>query len=184
MRLPRRTLPALLALSVAATACGAGPSAGGSGQRGPFLRAVNAARAPLLPTNVYALPQLDPAGFRALLDQLRGTPVVVNIWGSWCGPCRSEAPLLARAHAAHGTEVQFVGVDILDARPSARGFMREFGWRFPSVFDPGGAIRDDLGFIGQPNTIFYDRGGQAVLTHPGPLTEEVLAQGLRRILRP
>lgn len=179
----RRILLALLLLSLLAASCGGGRETGPApGGDGPFLEARNATEAPLLPTNAYALPELDPAGFQSLLGQLRGTPVLVNIWGSWCPPCRSEAPLLARAHAEHGSEVQFLGVDILDARPSARGFMEEFGWRFPSVFDPPGAIRDDLGFIGQPVTIFYDREGEAVLTWQGPLTERTLARGLRMIL--
>lgn len=174
---------ASLALSVAAAACGPRGEGGAAGPALGSVPAVNAARAPLLPERADALPDFDPARFDALLGQLRGTPVVVNIWGSWCGPCRSEAPLLARAHAEHGREVQFLGVDILDSRPSARGFIAEFGWRFPSVFDPAGAIRDALGFLGQPATVFYDRRGEPVLTWQGPLDERTLERGLRLILR-
>jgi cytochrome c biogenesis protein CcmG/thiol:disulfide interchange protein DsbE len=180
MASPRRLAAVLLACSAAAVACGA-PS-GGAGSAGS-VAAVNAASAPLLPERADALPDFDPARFDALLAQLRGTPVVVNVWGSWCGPCRSEAPLLARAHVEHGREVQFLGVDILDSRPSARGFIAEFGWRFPSVFDPGGEIRDALGFLGQPATVFYDRRGEPVLTWQGPLDERTLERGLRLILR-
>ena len=174
---------ASLALSVAAAACGPRAEGGSAAPALGSVPAVNAVGAPLLPERADALPDFDPARFDALLGQLRGTPVVVNIWGSWCGPCRSEAPLLARAHAEHGREVQFLGVDILDSRPSARGFIAEFGWRFPSVFDAAGAIRDALGFLGQPATVFYDRRGEPVLTWQGPLDERTLERGLRLILR-
>ncbi|HXF73593.1 MAG TPA: TlpA disulfide reductase family protein [Actinomycetota bacterium] len=180
MGFPRRLAAALAALSLAAVGCGAavvGGTTAGS------VRAVNAARTPLLPARADALPSFDPARFEALLGELRGTPVVVNVWGSWCTPCRSEAPLLARAHAEHGREVQFLGVDILDSRTSARRFIDEFGWRFPSVFDPSGAIRDALGLLGQPGTVFYDRGGEPVLTWQGPLDARTLERGLRMILR-
>ena len=85
--------------------------------------------------------------------------MLVNIWASWCGPCRDEAPLLASAHETYGDRVRFVGVDILDERDSARAFMREFGWTYPSVYDPTGAIRDGLGLIGQPVMLFYDASG-------------------------
>src|SRR5438094_202055 len=60
-----------------------------------------------------ALPQLDPARFRQLLAQLRGKPVVVNIWASWCGPCIAEAPDLAAAAREFQGRVQFLGVDVL-----------------------------------------------------------------------
>jgi hypothetical protein len=56
----------------------------------------------------------------------------------------------------YGDRVRFIGVDILDQRASARDFMSEFGWTYPSVYDPSGAIRDGLGLLGQPVTLFYD----------------------------
>ena len=173
-------LPTILVVaSLLAAGCTDGEPAAGPDT--PFLAAGNAAEASLLPTNAYALPQLDLAGFERLLGQLRGTPVYVNVWGSWCPPCRQEAPLLASAHATYGDRVQFIGVDILDSRESARGFMNEFGWTYPSVFDPSGAIRDGLGYIGQPISIFYDRRGEVVVDFAGPLTEALLGKYLDRI---
>jgi hypothetical protein len=64
----------------------------------------------------------------------------------------------------YGDRVRFIGVDILDQRASARDFMSEFGWTYPSVYDPSGAIRDGLGLLGQPVTLFYDESGRAVDT--------------------
>jgi cytochrome c biogenesis protein CcmG, thiol:disulfide interchange protein DsbE len=135
-----------------------------------------------LPENPYALPEFDKAAYERMLARQRGTPVLVNIWASWCGPCRQEAPLLAAASETYGDRVQFVGVDILDARESARAFIRASGWTYPSVFDPDAAIRDGLGILGQPATLFYDADGSLVNQWLGPLTEQALHSNLRRIV--
>ena len=156
----------ILCTAVLASACG---SSGGP------------ARA-TLPTDPQALPEFTLADFQRVLDGLRGTPVVVNVWASWCGPCRLEAPLLASANERVGDRVRFVGVDILDERDSARAFMREFGWTYPSVYDPTGAIRDGLGLLGQPVTLFYDASGALVDTWTGPLSREALDADLDAIL--
>jgi cytochrome c biogenesis protein CcmG, thiol:disulfide interchange protein DsbE len=74
--------------------------------------AENAAVTSLLPTTVSALPSFDFDMFERLLYELRGTPVVVNIWASWCGPCRTETPILVDAAEQYGARVQFLGVDI------------------------------------------------------------------------
>lgn len=138
--------------------------------------------ASLLPVDAFELPSFDSATYEKLLGQLEGTPVVVNIWASWCGPCRAEAPHLAAAARAYEGRVQFLGVDILDARESAREFMREFGWTYPSVFDETGAIRDRLGIIGQPATLFYDADGELVDTWIGPIGEAELTMAVEGLL--
>ena len=135
-----------------------------------------------LPSNPYALPEFDKGAYDRMLARQRGTPVLVNIWASWCGPCRQEAPMLAAAHEANGDRVQFVGVDILDARDSARAFMHAYGWTYPSVFDPNASIRDGLGILGQPATLFYDADGHLVQRWLGPLTEDALARNLQDIV--
>ena len=112
--------PLIVVLLAFALAACAGGSGGEDGPAAP-TPAVNATTADLLPTDAAALPQFDASRFDSLLRELRGTPVLVNVWGSWCGPCRDEASTLAAAHHRYGHDVQFVGVDILDARGSARG---------------------------------------------------------------
>ncbi len=179
---PRFALAAVAAAFLAASCAGAAPGGGASGATGPVLPAANATTAPLLPTDALALPELDLAAYGRLIDQLHGTPVVVNFWGSWCGPCRDEAAQLAAAHHRFGDRVQFLGVDILDARESARGFMHEFGWTYPSVFDPGGAIRDGLGLLGQPVTLFYDRNGQIADRWIGPIPQDELRIRVERLV--
>lgn len=146
------------------------------------MPAANASTASLLPTNVLALPSFDYAKFQELLGQLRGTPVLVNVWASWCGPCQAEAPHLADAAERFGSKVQFLGVDILDSRPSARSFMEREGWTYPSVYDETGSIRDQLGFIGQPVTAFFDASGTLVSSWSGPVTPEILTRRLQDLL--
>jgi len=180
-----RLLVSLVVLALVAPACSNGARIGGEPPEAqPVLAAGNATEAPLLPTNAYELPAFDLARYEELLRQLEGTPVVVNIWGSWCPPCRGEAPFLAEAHAEYGDRVQFLGVDILDYRDSARGFMEEFGWTYPSLFDEAGAIRDQLGYIGQPITIFYDATGRIAADWGGPISREILFRNLERIAGP
>jgi len=130
------------------------------------------------PADPQALPEFTLADYEQAIGELRGTPLLVNIWVSWCGPCRDDARLLASAHETDGDRVRFKGVEILDEPASARALMREFGWAYPSVYDPTGAVRDGPGLIGQPSTLFYDASGQLVATWTGPLSEEVLDSGL------
>ncbi len=145
-------------------------------------RASNATNAPLLPTSVAALPTFDVDTYQRLLTQLHGTPVVVNIWASWCGPCKAESPLLREASRTYGDRVQFLGVDILDTLGGARTFLADEGVTYPSVFDPPGAIRDELGMIGQPATVFYDANGAVVSSWDGQLTATALQKGIHAAL--
>jgi thiol-disulfide isomerase/thioredoxin len=135
-----------------------------------------------LPPSPTELPEFTPAQFRVLLGQLRGKPVVVNVWASWCGPCTAEAPGLAREARALQGKAQFLGVDIVDHIPPARAFIRKYGWPYPSVFDPTGAIRDDMGFIGQPITVVFDPAGKQAFTWSGPIPEEVLRKAVEDVL--
>lgn len=98
-------------------------------------------------------------------DDLRGRPVVVNVWGSWCGPCRSEAPTLARAARYFGDRVRFLGLNVRDSPDAARAFERAFGVPYPSVH-PDDSTRAILAFGGAltatavPTTVVLDSDGR------------------------
>jgi thiol-disulfide isomerase/thioredoxin len=139
-------------------------------------------RPALLPRDRLALPTFDVTKYRALIEEMEGTPVVVNFWGSWCPPCFAEAPGLAEVSSQFEGDVQFVGVDILDARAPARDFILRFDWQYPSVFDPTGAIRDGLGYVGQPITLIYDRAGELAFEWNGVISENLLRKEIRKVL--
>jgi len=132
--------------------------------------------------DVDPLPTTTPAHVRALLAASE-QPVVVNVWASWCTPCRSEAPLLREAAAAFRPEVTFVGIDVRDDQQGARSFIAEFGLDgFDHYFDATGAVPADLGGVGVPITFFFSPGGELVTTHPGVIDERSLALQIDELL--
>lgn len=137
---------------------------------------------PTLHEDRLALPEYDPDRFRALLRTLEGTPVVVNVWASWCGPCRVEGPHLASLAREYEGRVQFLGVDILDNREAARDFILELDWPYPSVFDPQGEIRDSLGLLGQPVTLVVDEAGEVVFEWSGAVAEDQLRAEIEAVI--
>ena len=176
----RRLLALLAGLALIAT-CGSEPPDTLPGRSPGTIPADNATETPLLPKFADALPTMGPDAFQRLLEQLRGTPVVVNVWGSWCPPCREEMPRLVAAHHEVGDRVQFLGIDIQDSRMEARAFMDEFGMTFPSVFDVPDAIKTSLGRFGQPVTIFYRRDGSVSFAWAGPIPDDLLRDHLEAI---
>ena len=143
---------------------------------------MNASDADLLPRSVAGLPEMDVDAFDELKGQVRGTPMIVNLWASWCVPCEEEAPDLARAASEHGDRIQFLGVDVQDNRSDAEAFIHRYRWTYPSVFDVPGAIMSDLGINGPPATLFYSGTGDLVRTVPGEIGADDLAQGVRELL--
>jgi cytochrome c biogenesis protein CcmG/thiol:disulfide interchange protein DsbE len=112
------------------------------------------------------------------LADLRGQPVVINFWASWCVPCRKEAPELARFDRELRGRAQLVGVDFQDAKQDALAFVREFGWRFPNVRDPQGKLAARYGLAGLPTTYVLDSRGRIARTMTGAQTYEKLRQAV------
>lgn len=143
----------------------------------------------------FSLELLDGSG-RLGSDELRGHPVVLNFFASWCVPCREEAPLLEskwRQYRAEG--VRFVGVNIRDLPGDARAFVRRYGLTFPIVRDPGQALASQLDLVGLPQTFFITAewklaaqvaGEQLGATGPtqvlGAISEEELDRNIAALL--
>jgi thiol-disulfide isomerase/thioredoxin len=114
------------------------------------------------------------------LAGLRGRPLVLNIWGSWCGPCRSEMPLLAAAARTGGARVRFLGVDAEDDDASARSFAAATGVPYNSVVDPEGTTKATLRWAGLPVTVFYAPDGREVGRHIGQIKDRTQLDALVR----
>jgi len=113
------------------------------------------------------------------LAELRGTPLVVNFWASWCDPCRAEAAVLERSwRQARGDGVLFLGIDTRDTREDARDFISQFGLSFPHVRAPGRETDRDWGVVALPETFFVDAGGRVVGHVIGTVDAEDLDAGV------
>jgi len=115
------------------------------------------------------------------LSTLRGTPMVLNMWATWCGPCRQEAPYLAEVSAGLEGDLRFLGVDVADPDPGAAlEFAGREGWTYPHVADPDRTFASALGVAGLPQTLFVDAEGRVVYRHAGALTSADQLRGLVR----
>ena len=127
------------------------------------------------------IPPFDLATFQDSLTS-SGRPTVVNVWASWCIPCRSETPLLVEAHHVFSDRIDFIGVDVQDDQKSAAAFLAEFDVPYPNFFDPQAEIRTALGGRGVPITYFIAADGSIVDTHIGVIDEQQLALQLDELL--
>jgi thiol-disulfide isomerase/thioredoxin len=123
-----------------------------------------------------------PDAFKARLADLRGYPVVVNKWASWCGPCRAEFPDFQRASLKYGKRVAFMGVNGNDNHGDALRFLRQYPLSYPSYEDPSGTVAQVFnGVAAFPTTVFYDRRGKLAYIHQGQyLTGAKLEQDIKR----
>jgi cytochrome c biogenesis protein CcmG/thiol:disulfide interchange protein DsbE len=113
------------------------------------------------------------------LDELRGTPVVLNFWASWCDPCRAEAELLERGWREAGrSDVLYLGLDAQDATEDARDFIAQFGLTFPHVRDPSNGTSREWGVTGLPETFFLAADGRVVGHVIGSVNEQHLREGV------
>jgi cytochrome c biogenesis protein CcmG, thiol:disulfide interchange protein DsbE len=110
-----------------------------------------------------------PPAFKARLEELRGYPVVVNKWASWCGPCKSEFPAFQKAAVDFGRRVAFVGVNGHgDTTSEATSFLKQFPVTYPSYEDPNESIARTIQAVQfDPMTVFLDRQGKVAFVHAG-----------------
>jgi thiol-disulfide isomerase/thioredoxin len=171
--MPRASAAILLAcLAVLATAgCGSTPKAGATATS---LAALDAQANRLLGGGTTA--------FQKQVAALRGHPIVVNQWASWCGPCRFEFPFFQRLAAQYRGRVAFLGVDAQDNKGDAQAFLKQRSLPYPSYFDLNAeTARTFKGGLAWPTTAFYDARGNLTRTHPGAYaTQAKLDEDIRR----
>lgn len=126
------------------------------------------------------LPKLNGSGTLSVND-FRGRVVVVNLWASWCGPCREEAPVLERFYQQHRREgLTMLGIDTLDVTSDAQKFVKRYGLTYPMVRDPESGQSDAWGATGVPETYVVDRSGKVAAVRRG----QVDAQSLNQLALP
>lgn len=159
-------------------------------EAGPHLVSeVKAGNKPLAPD--FDLPVLWPraetwpAKLRgALADgrvsprKLRGYPVVMNFWASWCVPCKAEAPRLVASARRHAGEIVFLGVDVQDFKSDARSFLERYDTNYVSVRDGGSSTYENYGLTGIPETYYLDARGRVVAHAVGEVSPQELEAGI------
>jgi cytochrome c biogenesis protein CcmG/thiol:disulfide interchange protein DsbE len=115
------------------------------------------------------------------LSDLRGKPVVLNFWATWCPPCRAELPELQAASQSLGSQVAFVGVDQAETPDQVRAFAEKLGITYPIPLDENGDASRLYAVRSLPTTFFIDRAGIIRQIQVGPVTEATLAQLLKTI---
>lgn len=173
---------------LALAACGGGSDNGPQGRGAPDYGRALAGSPPPLARLYEQANRLLPGGLEAFerrLGDLRGHPVVVNKWASWCGPCREEFPWFQRLSAKLGGRIAFVGVDSRDSGAAARTFLDEFPVPYPSYRDPNQEIARAIGAsVGFPGTAFYDSSGRLAYVRQGQYASESdLEADVRRYAR-
>jgi cytochrome c biogenesis protein CcmG/thiol:disulfide interchange protein DsbE len=167
---------ALLVLAVLTTSgCSDSGGEGSDGSRPNYKKALAGAPAPLAALHKQAN-DLLPGGtdaYEERISQLRGYPIVVNVWASWCGPCRFEFPVLQKLAARYGKRVAFLGIDSQDSEDAAATFLREEPVPYPSYSDPDKDIAEAIGAtVGLPSTAFYDEQGELVYLKQGQYAKD------------
>jgi cytochrome c biogenesis protein CcmG, thiol:disulfide interchange protein DsbE len=162
-RRPRRIVLVVAAVVAALVIAEVATSGSGGGDR---------RNAPALPSDVLVPP-------RVTLAALRGRPVLINYWASWCHPCEREAPELRRLASHPPGGARIIGIDFTDDRGAALTFIRKHGWQYPNLRDADGTVGRRYGVAGLPTTFILDGRGRIVATLRGPQTAVTLERAVR-----
>jgi thiol-disulfide isomerase/thioredoxin len=182
----RLTIPLLLC-AVAVAGCGSGDPQSAAAPAAAVKKQLAGSPAPLAAVHEQANQLLDggASAFKDRLAKLKGHPVVVNKWASWCPPCRAEFPHFQRQALKNGKRVAFLGVDGNDVDKDAQAFLEKFPLTYPSYKDGDLKISQVFNAVQTfPATAFYDSKGQLAFLHQGQYaTEAKLAADIRRYAR-
>jgi thiol-disulfide isomerase/thioredoxin len=182
-RTRRRGLPACAAAALALTSLAGCTTSSGNAVTGQNYQAGDGSITVLAPDERKAPGELNGTtidGRQVDLASYRGHVVVLNVWGSWCGPCQKEAPALQAASVALAPQgVQFLGINIREDGNQARAaaFERTYGITYPSLFDSTGyllALRGVVAANAVPSTVIVDAQGRIAARISGPTTKDTL----------
>lgn len=173
------TIGALAALVVVVAVVVSNRHAGGTAAAPAAAAAAPPTRGvpPQIAANQAHANRVIDGSIKAKLKQLKGVPVVVNQWASWCPNCRQEFPFFRQLARTYGRRVAFVGLDSQDTRGDAQTFLRSFPVAYPSLYDPSAEqARSIGGGQGWPTTFYYDHTGRQTYVRQGGYTTLALLQ--------
>ena len=134
------------------------------------------------PVPVFTLPELRDPNTNLTSENLKGDVSLLNIWATWCIPCRQEHPLLVELAKDKG--VKIYGLNYKDVRQDAIAWLEKLGDPYTGVFfDEAGATGIDLGVYGVPETVVLDKNGIIRYKHIGPLTKEIISEVILPVIR-
>jgi len=134
------------------------------------------------PAPAFTLPRLDDTSQKVSREDLLGKVWMLNVWASWCAPCREEHPLVI--DIARRQLVAVYGLNYKDARPAAVGWLANLGNPYrATLVDADGRVGIDFGVYGVPETFIIDRQGIVRFKHTGPLTPEVIRSRIEPLLK-
>ena len=176
-----------VAVAGAASGCGSDEPDSAAPSDAAAKRALAGSPAPLAAVHAQANELLDggPKAFEERLAELKGYPVVVNKWGSWCGPCREEFPYFQAQALERGKQIAFLGVDVQESKAEAKTLLDEYPVTYPSYWDKDLKVSAVFnGVAATPATAYYDRKGKLAYLHQGVYSsEQDLADDIRRYAR-
>jgi thiol-disulfide isomerase/thioredoxin len=131
----------------------------------------------------FTLPTVE--GRSLSLSSLRGKPVIINFWATWCAPCRDEMPLIQQAAARYASSgLTVLAIDVQEGEALVQPFVEEFGLTFPVLLDKTGEVVSRYRVRGIPTTVFVDREGIIRSVYLGPMDEAILEKQLSVLLGP
>jgi cytochrome c biogenesis protein CcmG/thiol:disulfide interchange protein DsbE len=184
MARPCRLLALAVGLAALLAACAPGGTRQQPARTQPTASPARSAASPAIAPDAVRISLAGFAGgpgFR-LPEDLGGRPLVLNVWASWCGPCRQEMPAFQRVYLQANGKVGFLGLDYLDVESAARRFVAQTGVTYPLAADPKGRAGAKLGVASLPATLFIGADGALRGRHLGAMTAPQLRAAIQRYL--